>query len=136
VNSSRFRRDRRTWAVVSAVAVAAFLALGSVAFACVGPSAGQTVVAESSSEPGGVINASGTNVAASTTFRLIFSPTSMNCHHTGTPLGGNVLSTSGGVINSVQRTIPVTATSGVRYLCWVNPDNADVSANPDSITII
>jgi hypothetical protein len=136
VNLSRFRRDRRTWAVVPAVAAAAFLSLGAIAFACVGPGAGQTVVAESTAEPGGVINVSGTGVQPSTTFRLNLNASSMNCHHGGSVLGGNVLSTSGGVINSVQRTVPATATSGVRYLCWVNPDNADINANPDSVTIV
>jgi hypothetical protein len=98
---------------------------------------GTTSVSPSLSEPGGIVTASASGVAsASATYVLKMSSREQTCRTSPLVLGGSVVSTPTGEITAVSRTIPVSATSGVRWLCWVSPDDADNDTKPAKVTIV
>ena len=135
MKSLRFRRDRRNLTLLASVGIAIFLGFGAVAYACVGGGMGTTSVAETTSEPGGTITASGSGLTPSTAYVLILNDNAANCHHGTLALGGSVTSTSGGTIPPTQRVIPTNTANGVKYLCWQNPDDPDDAADPDSVSL-
>lgn len=129
------RRARRLRTIVPAAAAAAVLGLQAVAFACV-PTSAQTNLSSTSAEPGDPIQAGATGMgAANTGYRLRVAVTASNPHQ-GPFLGGTANSDANRNIPMVTRVIPTNMTSGVKYLCWVNPANEHDNSTPVAITIL
>ncbi|MDQ4097208.1 MAG: hypothetical protein M3144_04990, partial [Actinomycetota bacterium] len=101
-----------------------------------GGATGTTVLNVTSSEPGGPITASATGVAsANTLYVLKMSTTAESCPASALRLGSSVVSTASFGINPTSRTIPVSATSGVRWLCWTAADDVTNHTAPLGVTI-
>jgi hypothetical protein len=100
-----------------------------------GQGIGQTIVNPSVAEPGGVVTVSATGVnILDGLYRLKLSTTAEGCANSPTTLGGNALVRER-TIAPVNRTIPTTATTGMRWLCWVNPNDIRGHTVPTRITI-
>jgi hypothetical protein len=117
---------------------AAVLTFQAVAWACTGTVASQTTVSPNSAEPGQTVSvgATGGALEPSSDYQLLLWSSSPDCHHSGDEVGGTALSTTGGNITPVNRTIPTTTTPGTRYLCWVlDGDPLESNSVPVAITI-
>ncbi|MCA1702529.1 MAG: SBBP repeat-containing protein, partial [Actinobacteria bacterium] len=97
---------------------------------------GSTDASPAAAEPGDTITASGFGLTPATSYRLLMGTTAENCRTSSVVLGGNVVSTVGGAVGPVARTIPTNTTSGTRYVCWVQVGNSDNAADADSLTIV
>ncbi|MFN2503165.1 MAG: hypothetical protein ABR540_02840 [Acidimicrobiales bacterium] len=121
MKSIGFQRRRRMVGLVPAAALAAFLGFQAVAYACV-PSS-QTNLSSSTAEPGDLFQIGASALSQANTAYTVRLATTAASVRSGLPLGGAANTDGGGNIAMVTRIIPTNATSGVKWLAWVNPSS-------------
>ncbi|MCA1703350.1 MAG: SBBP repeat-containing protein, partial [Actinobacteria bacterium] len=80
---------------------------------------GTTTAGADAAEPGDTITVSGFGLTPDTSYRLLMGTTAENCRTSSVVLGGNVVSTAGGAVGPVARTIPTNTTSYNQNL-WID----------------
>ncbi|MDQ4096263.1 MAG: hypothetical protein M3144_00110 [Actinomycetota bacterium] len=97
---------------------------------------GTTSVTRASGEPGGSVTVSGRGATPWVSYRAKMATSSAGCPTTSLVLGGTVLADSSGVIPAVSRTIPITVTSGRRFICFASVDDpANDFTSPTPFTV-
>jgi hypothetical protein len=101
----------------------------------VAPTGGATAVSPRSMETGQPFTSSANGVSApSTPYVLKISTQAATCP-TGVLIGGSVVASPTGVIPHTQRLMPLTITSGQRWICWVSTDDTADFTSPVAVTI-
>lgn len=96
---------------------------------------GSTTVQPTSLETGQSYSASATGVPSpNTEYALRIGSQEVTCR-TGTPMGGAVVSSAGSTIPPTLRIVPLTITSGTRWICWVSTEDSSDHSTPTPVTI-
>ncbi|MCA1692866.1 MAG: hypothetical protein LC733_11965 [Actinobacteria bacterium] len=134
MKSIGFQRRRRMVGLVPVAALAAFLGFQAVAYACV-PSS-QTNLSSATAEPGDTIQAGASALSsANTAYRLRLASSAAGVA-SGLVLGGDANTDGGGNIAMVSRIVPTNATSGVKWVAWVNRANSADRSPSRALTVL